>query len=127
MTALPEPAALECLDVGPVDAALLEPHEVLAVAKALGNPIRLDIVQLFHVRCPRNVRDIQMEVGLAVSTVSVHLRILRDAGVLKILRDSSMAWHCLNRSVLLGLASSVDDLARRTSGDIWLTEEQLSR
>lgn len=111
MTALSAPVT--CLDSGPVEPALLSPEQTSAVAKALGNPIRLEIVQLFHERCPRNVTDIQAEVALAQSTVSVHLRILREAGVLKILRNSSKAWHCLNRSVLRGLASSVDDLARR--------------
>ena len=59
------------------------PLEVLAaLAKALGHPARLRIVELL-LRQPGCIgHDIVDQLGLAQSTTSEHLRILRDAGII---------------------------------------------
>lgn len=107
-----ETAPVVCLDDNPIEVRRLTPTETAAVAKALGHPIRLAILELFHTRCPRTVGDIADEVPLAQSTVSNHLRILRDAGVIRTLRSGPRAWHCLNRSIITGLADAVTNIAR---------------
>jgi DNA-binding transcriptional ArsR family regulator len=104
-----------CLDKYPVEPRRLTGPETVAVAKALGHPMRLEILELFHIRCPRTVGDITAELPLAQSTVSNHLRILRNADVVRILRSDLRAWHCLNRSVLTGFAEAVTILARTTN------------
>ena len=103
-----------CLDEFPVEPRRLTDSDTAAVAKALGHPIRLEILELFHVRCPRTVGDISSELPLAQSTISNHLRILRDANVVRTLRSDVRALHCLNRSVLAGFAEAVSTLARTT-------------
>ena len=105
-----------CLDEYPVEPRHLTDSDTAAVAKALGHPKRLEILELFHVRCPRTVGDISAELPLAQSTISNHLRILRDAGVVRTLRSDTRALHCLNRSVLAGFAEAVSTLARTTRG-----------
>ena len=105
-----------CLDEYPVEPRRLTDSDTAAVAKALGHPTRLEILELFHVRCPRTVGDISAELPLAQSTISNHLRILRDAGVVRTLRPDIRAFHCLNRSVLAGFAEAVSTLARTTRG-----------
>ena len=67
-----------------IDPAAAASAEGLAtLAKALGHPARLRIVDLL-LRQPGCVgHDIVDELGLAQSTTSEHLRILRDAGIIK--------------------------------------------
>jgi ArsR family transcriptional regulator len=103
-----------CLDVLPVEPQLLTAVETAAVAKALGHPIRLEILELFHIRCPRTVGDIAAELPLAQSTISNHLRILRDVSAVRALRSDMRTWHCLNRSVLAGFAEAISTLTRTT-------------
>ncbi len=105
----------ECLDVESGETRQLTSAEVATVAKALGHSARLQILELFHVRCPRTVGDIAAELPLAQSTVSSHLRILREADLLRTLPADVRVWHCLNRSVLVGFTNRVNDLARRAT------------
>ncbi|MGE0485271.1 MAG: ArsR/SmtB family transcription factor [Gammaproteobacteria bacterium] len=67
--ATPAPAAID-------DAAIAR------LAKALGHPARVRIVRLLLERRSCIGGDIVLEVGLAQSTVSEHLRILKAAGVI---------------------------------------------
>jgi ArsR family transcriptional regulator, arsenate/arsenite/antimonite-responsive transcriptional repressor len=57
-------------------------EEIAAVAKALGHPARIHIVRLLLAKQSCIGCDIVDEVGLAQSTVSEHLRILKAAGVI---------------------------------------------
>jgi ArsR family transcriptional regulator len=109
-----EPPAEACLDDYPIAPRRLSESDTVAVAKALAHPTRLEILELFHIRCPRTVGDITAELPLAQSTISNHLRILRDADVVRTLRSDIRAWHCLNRSVLAGFAEAVTTLTRTT-------------
>jgi len=54
---------------------------IASTARALGHPVRIRIVRLLLERERCIGGDIVDEVGLAQSTVSEHLRILKDAGV----------------------------------------------
>ena len=53
--------------------------DLVAMFKALGNPVRFEIIKflLTHPGCITG--DIVDEVGLAQSTVSQHLKVLKDA------------------------------------------------
>ena len=104
---------LECLDIGPTEPQQLTENEMAAVAKALGNQTRLQIVAFFQDQCPRNVGDIVAELPLAQSTVSKHLQILRESGIVRTVRDDSRAWMCMNRSVLRGFAAQINSLTDR--------------
>lgn len=51
------------------------------LAKALGHPARVRIVRRLRLRGPTTVSELVGELELAQSTVSEHLRVLRDAGL----------------------------------------------
>jgi ArsR family transcriptional regulator len=102
-----------CLDDKPAPQRELTDSQTAAIAKALSNPKRLAILELFHTRCPRTAGDITAEIPLAQSTVSTHLRILSDAGVIRTFQSGRRTWHCLNRSVIAAYAAAVANLARR--------------
>lgn len=104
-----------CLDDGLALQRELTDPQTAAIAKALGNPTRLAILELFHTRCPRTVGDITAELPLAQSTVSNHLHILSDAGVIRTFQSGRRKWHCLNRSVIAAYAAAVTNLTRRTT------------
>lgn len=103
-----------CLDEFPLDPPELTDAEMAAIGKALGHPVRIAILELFHAHCPRTVGGIVSELPLAQSTVSKHLAILREAGLVRTIREESRTWHCLNRSVITGFGDQVIELARRT-------------
>ncbi len=59
------------------------PNAACAVlAKALGHPARIGIVSMLHQRQTCIGCDIVEEIGLAQSTTSEHLRILKSAGII---------------------------------------------
>lgn len=99
MTRLPIPGAR---DAGPplVEAA--------RIAKALGHPARMRIVWMLLERRSCIGCDIVDEVGLAQSTVSEHLRILKAAGVITGEIEHPRVCYALNRDALAPLAIVLD-------------------
>lgn len=85
--------------------------ERLAVlAKALGHPARLKILMLLA-RTPGCIGgDIVEAVGLAQSTVSEHLRILKAAGVIEGQIDPPRICYALAPGALAPLAALIDAL-----------------
>jgi DNA-binding transcriptional ArsR family regulator len=64
--------------------------------KALGNPVRLEIVQHLAVCDQSNCGDIVAALPLAQSTVSQHLKVLKDAGLIKGEIEGSAVCYCLD-------------------------------
>ncbi len=58
-------------------------HELAALARALGHPARVRIVRLLTESDNCRCGDIVDELPLAQPTVSEHLRVLREAGILR--------------------------------------------
>ncbi len=104
-----------CFGEIPTDLAF-DADETARVAKALAHPARIAIVELFgDARGKARVTgDIVKATGLAQSTVSEHLRILRGAGVLVSRRDGARIWYCLRRPVLRRFAIAVSTLAKES-------------
>jgi ArsR family transcriptional regulator len=84
---------------------------IAVIAKALAHPVRIRILEQFDECVPHVAGEIVDEAGLAQSTVSEHLRILREAGVLFSRKDGPRTWYCVRRSVLHAFARAVEDLA----------------
>jgi DNA-binding transcriptional ArsR family regulator len=55
--------------------------DLARVLRAAGDPVRLAIIRLLADDRERICNDIQAELGLASSTSSYHLRLLREAGL----------------------------------------------
>lgn len=84
--------------------------EMAAMAKALGHPARLRILRLLA-KTPGCIGgDIVDAVGLAQSTVSEHLRILRDAGVIEGQIDPPRVCYSLAPGALTSLSALITEL-----------------
>ena len=80
---------------------------VAEVAHALGHPVRIRIVQCLADHGPLTSGGVVAGSGLAQSTMSEHLRILRYAGIVGVKRDGPRVW---NRLVLTGVPEAIDAL-----------------
>ncbi|WP_022960893.1 ArsR/SmtB family transcription factor [Halopseudomonas pelagia] len=74
------------------------------IAKALGHPARIRIVQLLADRHSCIGGDIVDEIGLAQSTVSEHLRILKESRVITGEIEHPRICYSLNPAILCTLA-----------------------
>ena len=85
------------------------------ILKALGNPVRLQIVRYVHEhpRCIGNQILLQLpdDVARAQSTLSQHLKILRDAGLIEAECDGAATCYMLNQRSLDWLHEQLIDLA----------------
>lgn len=88
------------------------PHDRLAaLAKALGHPARLGIVAMLHEKQTCIGCDIVDAIGLAQSTTSEHLRILKAAGIITGEIDPPRVCYSLNADALEPLRAFLGDIA----------------
>ena len=80
--------------------------------KALGHPVRLAIVRALAERSCCCCADVCSGLPLAQSTVSQHLKVLKDAGLISFRRDGV-------RSELRAQSCGVRRLQRRSRGRSW--------
>jgi ArsR family transcriptional regulator len=74
-----------------------EADEQLAkLAKAIGHPARVHILRMLSRKEARVCSQIADELPLAQSTVSEHLRILKDAGLVRSTQDGPRVGYCIN-------------------------------
>ncbi len=78
----------------PPDAALA------AWAKALAHPARLAILRTLGTRGECVCGEVVEVVGLAQSTVSQHLKVLREAGLITGVADGPRSCYCLDADAL---------------------------
>jgi ArsR family transcriptional regulator len=90
-------------------------EEIAAVAKALGHPARIHIVRLLLEKQSCIGCDVVDEVGLAQSTVSEHLRILRAAGIIIGEIERPRVCYSLNPDSLRPLAALLDAVFQKDS------------
>jgi ArsR family transcriptional regulator len=83
--------------------SIQDPETLAAIAKALGHPARINIVRLLIEKQSCIGCDIVDEVGLAQSTVSEHLRILKAAGIITGEIERPRVCYSLNPDRLLPL------------------------
>ena len=81
-----------------------------AMAKALGHPVRVQIVRLLVRRDTCITGDLVDELPLAQSTVSEHLRILREAGLVQGEIEGPRTRYCVDASGLAALKTAVATL-----------------
>lgn len=96
----PLPAAAEAPD----DDALAQ------LAKALGHPVRVKILRLLAARETCITGDVVAELPLAQSTVSEHLRILREAGLVQATPVGTRSAYCVSAAGLGLLKRGVAEL-----------------
>ncbi|MCI1985377.1 MAG: autorepressor SdpR family transcription factor [Lactobacillus sp.] len=66
--------------------------------KAINDPIRRQILESLKA-ADRNASDIAAQFDLSQATVSYHLRLLREAGLITVKKDKNFVIYSLNTSV----------------------------
>ena len=80
-----------------METTLTNDHQRLArMLKALGNPIRFQIVEYLASSQTCITNDIVRLLPLAQSTVSQHLKVLREAGLIKGVIEGPATCYCLD-------------------------------
>jgi ArsR family transcriptional regulator len=70
--------------------------ELAKLGKAIGHPARVQILRLLSRKEARVCSQIVDEMPLAQSTVSEHLRILKEAGLVRSSQDGPRVGYCIN-------------------------------
>lgn len=71
-------------------------EELARLAKAIGHPARVRILRMLSRKEARVCSQIVDELPLAQSTVSEHLRILKEAGLVRCSQDGPRVGYCIN-------------------------------
>jgi len=104
---VPEPRAAP--DIRPVEGPEAD-DELALLAKALGHPARVQILRLLVRREACICGDIVDELPLAQSTVSQHLKVLKEAGLVRGDIDGPRVCYCIEPRVLRRLKALVGSL-----------------
>lgn len=103
MTALRSPFAAGFADEAAVDLA--------ATMKMLADPTRLKILALLHERGPMGVSEVEACLPLKQPTVSHHLRVLREAGLITTRREGVRAFSSLRSGRCYAIGHPTEPLA----------------
>ena len=96
----------------PKSATKLAPDiELARLAKALGHPARVRIVQLLLRRDSCMCGDIVEHLPLAQSTVSQHLKVLKQAGIIYGQTEGPAVCYCVHKEALMRLGTLLETLA----------------
>ncbi len=96
----------------PAPAYVADPEgddELASLAKALGHPVRVQIVRILA-RTSGCVGDLVGKLPLAQSTVSQHLKVLKEAGLIRGDIDGPRVCYCVELHVLRRLKALVGSL-----------------
>ncbi|MCY1013295.1 metalloregulator ArsR/SmtB family transcription factor [Nannocystis pusilla] len=84
--------------------------ELAALAKAIGHPARVQILRLLARRSACVCGEIVEELPLAQSTVSQHLKVLKDAGLIRGEIDGPRTCYCLEPRTIRRLKALIGGL-----------------
>lgn len=89
-----------CCPDEPAPALVNGNEQIARLAAALGHPARVAIVKLLQERDSCICGEIMEELPLAQSTVSQHLKVLKEAGWIQGEVDGPRMCYCLNPNTL---------------------------
>lgn len=90
-------------------------ESLAALARALAHPARLGVIRMLHERQTCIGCDIVDEIGLAQSTTSEHLRILKAAGIITGEVESPRVCYSLNPEALEPLRQFLGEIASQST------------
>ena len=93
-----------------IDGLTTEEERAAAIFRALGNPARIRIVTELARRTVCMTGDLVDVLPLAQSTVSQHLKVLKEAGIVRGKTDGDSACYCLEPDVVRWLATFCTDI-----------------
>ncbi|ULB12464.1 ArsR1, metalloregulator ArsR/SmtB family transcription factor (plasmid) [Cereibacter azotoformans] len=97
----------------PEQSSPIEAERIAAIAKALAHPARVKIIAFLLSKPGCIGGDIVDQVGLAQSTVSEHLRILKASGLVQGTIDYPRICYALDPMALAPLRALIDAIAAR--------------
>src|SRR2546423_15502856 len=90
----------------------VERGQLVALFRALGDPTRLEIFRLIAARsAPICVCDVVERFPLSQPTISHHLKVLREAGLVTVSRRGVWAYYAADPRGLADLRESLEELA----------------
>ena len=92
------------------DLALATDRELAVLAKALGHPLRVRIVRLLAGQRSCVCGELVGELPVAQSTVSQHLKVLKQAGIIQGTIDGPRVCYCLAPGVLARLRDLIETI-----------------
>jgi DNA-binding transcriptional ArsR family regulator len=93
-------------DLRPVEGKEAD-EELAALAKAIGHPARVQIIRILVRKTTCICGDIVDEIPLAQSTVSQHLKVLKEAGLIRGEVDGLRVCYCIEPRALRRLRALV--------------------
>lgn len=95
----------------------LDEARTVRALRALANPVRFRIVQLLAQRTECVTGDLVDELPVAQSTVSEHLKVLKDAGIVQGTVDGPYRCYCLDPAVMRELVETLAGLIPQQTCD----------
>ena|SRR5437764_1367605 len=92
--------------------------------EALAEPHRRQILDLLREQ-PRSVGELVAETGLSQPGTSKHLRVLREAGLVRAEKDAQRRVYALNPQALIELISWVEPYRQAMAGQLDALERHL--
>ncbi len=91
----------------PVSIEVPDDDTLAAMAKAIAHPVRIAILRILAHRETCATGDVVAELPLAQSTVSEHLRILREAGLVQGEIEGPRTRYCINANGFAALRAGI--------------------
>lgn len=88
--------------------------EMANLCKALGHPARITIVEKLIEYKKLNCKDLQFFVPLAQSTISQHLSVLYEVGILGYYVENNCAYYKVNKEVVSLISEYLQKVTRST-------------
>jgi len=105
-----KPKADNCCTPPVANKKLAPDKELSRLAKALGHPARVRIVRLLLRRDSCMCGDIVDQLPLAQSTVSQHLKVLKEAGIIYGQTEGPAVCYCVHQDALRRLGKLLNSL-----------------
>lgn len=87
-----------------------EEKQLAAFAKAMGHPVRIQILKLLNSQACCYTGDLTDSIPLAQSTISQHLKVLKEAGLIQGEIMPPKVKYCLNQENWLVAQQLFDEL-----------------
>lgn len=100
-----------------VDIYSNEINEIATIAKVFSHPARVAILQYISTQEACICNDIVDEIGLAQATISQHLKVINDAGLLKGTFVGKSLCYCLNVDRFQELQSLFNSFFNKTKSN----------
>ena len=103
------PAPNSGTDLRPIEGADAD-EELAGLAKAIGHPARVQVLRILARRNSCVCGEIVQEIPLSQSTVSQHLKVLKDAGLIRGEVDGPRVCYCIEPRALRRMKALVGGL-----------------